>query len=251
MIKDFGAGFGLLLRGFRLVFSSPKRVLVGALPAVITVVLMIAGWTLLFTGIDTITGWLTGFADSWSETARNIVEIAVGISVVAVVLGLSVLLFTAITLMIGGPFYEYIAEEVEDELGGVPGTEQVGFWRGFVVGLRGTILLVGTSILFAVPLFLCGFIPVVGQTVVPVLGVCINAYLLGIELTGIPFTRRGRSFKQRRRILATRRAMVLGFAVPTYLLCLIPLAALVVIPAAMAGGTVLSHRLLNGDRATA
>ncbi|MFD9704090.1 EI24 domain-containing protein [Lentzea sp. NPDC059081] len=250
MIKDFGAGFGLLLRGFRLVFSSPKRVLVGALPAVITVVLMIVGWTLLATNIDSIADWLTGFADSWSDTAKNVVQVAVGISVIAAVLGLSVLLFTAITLMIGGPFYEYIAEEVEDELGGVPGTEQVGFWRGFVVGLRSTILLVGVSVLFAIPLFLCGFIPVVGQTVVPVLGVCINAYLLGIELTGIPFTRRGRTFKQRRQILATRRSMVLGFAVPTYLLCLIPLAALVVIPAAMAGGTVLAHRLLTGDRAT-
>ncbi|MGZ3143373.1 EI24 domain-containing protein [Lentzea chajnantorensis] len=249
MIKDFGAGFGLLLRGFRLVFSSPKRVLVGALPAVLTAVLMITGWTLLFTNIDSVAGWLTGFADSWSETSRSIVEVAVGISVVVAALGLSVLLFTAITLMIGGPFYEYIAEEVEDELGGVPEAEQVGFWRGFVVGLRGTLLLVGTSVLFAVPLFLGGFIPIVGQTLIPVLAVCINGYLLGIELTGIPFTRRGRTFKQRRKLLATRRSLVLGFAVPTYLLCLIPLAALVVIPAAMAGGTVLSHRLLSGEQA--
>ncbi|GAA3672820.1 EI24 domain-containing protein [Lentzea roselyniae] len=251
VIKDFGAGVALLLRGFRLVFSSPKRVLVGALPAVITAVLMITGWVLLLTHIDSISGWLTGFADSWSDTWRNVVEVAVGISVIAATLGLSVLLFTAITIMIGGPFYEYIAEEVEDELGGVPGTEQVGWWRGFLVGLRSTILLVGTSILFAIPLFFCGFIPVVGQTVVPVLAVCINGYLLGIELTGIPFTRRGKSFKQRRQVLATRRAMVLGFAVPAYLLCLVPLAAIVVLPAAMAGGTVLSHRLLTGDRSAA
>ncbi|MCP2249717.1 EI24 domain-containing protein [Lentzea aerocolonigenes] len=249
MIKDFGAGVSLLLRGFKLVFSSPKRVLIGALPAVITTVLMITGWTLLFLHIDSIAGWLTGFADSWNDTTQRVIEVAVGISVIAVVLGLSVLLFTAITIMIGGPFYEYIAEEVEDELGGVPEAEQVGWWRGFLVGLRSTILLVGMSILFAVPLFLCGFIPVVGQTVVPVLAVCVNGYLLGIELTGIPFTRRGRTFKQRRQILATRRAMVLGFAVPAYLLCLIPLAAMVVIPAAMAGGTVLSNRLLTGDRA--
>ena len=251
MIKDFGAGVGLLLRGFRLVFSSPKRVLMGALPAVITAVLMLTGWVVLFTNIDAVAGWLTGFADSWSDTWKSIVEVAVGISVIAAGLGLSVLLFTAITLMIGGPFYEYISEEVEDELGGVPDAEQIGWWRGFLVGLRGTLLLVGTSILFAIPLFLCGFIPIIGQTVVPVLAVLINGYLLGIELTGIPFTRRGKTFKQRRQLLATRRSMVLGFAVPTYLLCLIPLAAMIVIPAAMAGGTVLSNRLLTGDRTTA
>jgi len=251
VIKDFGAGAALLLRGFRLVFSSPRRVLVGALPAVITAVLMITGWVLLFVHIDAIADWLTGFTDSWSETWHKIAEVVVGISVIALTLGLSVLLFTAITLMIGGPFYEYIAEEVEDELGGVHEAEQVGWWRGFVVGLRGTVLLVGVSVLFAVPLFFCGFIPVVGQTAVPVLAALVNGYLLGIELTGIPFTRRGKSFKERRKLLATRRSMVLGFAVPAYLLCLIPLAALVVIPAAMAGGTVLAHRLLTAERAAA
>jgi CysZ protein len=251
VIKDFGAGVALLLRGFRLVFSSPKRVLLGALPAVITAVLMITGWVLLFLHIDSVAEWLTGFADSWSETWHKVVEVAVGISMIAATLGLSVLLFTAITLMIGGPFYEYIAEEVEDELGGVHEAEQVGWWRGFVVGLRSTILLVGISVLFAVPLFFCGFIPVVGQTVVPVLAVCVNGYLLGIELTGIPFTRRGKSFKERRKLLATRRSMVLGFAVPAYLLCLIPLAAMIVIPAAMAGGTVLAHRLLTAERSAA
>ena len=48
VIKDFGAGVALLLRGFKLVFSSPKRVLMGALPAVITAALMITGWVLLF-----------------------------------------------------------------------------------------------------------------------------------------------------------------------------------------------------------
>lgn len=249
MIKDFGSGVRLLFRGFSLVFSSPKRVLMGALPAVITAALMITGLALLFTNIDTIVDWLTGFADSWSETWRDVVDVLLGISIIALALGLNVILFTAITLMIGGPFYEYIAEEVEDELGGVPEAEQIGWWRGFLVGLRSTLLLVGASILFAIPLFFAGFIPLVGQTLVPVLAVCINGYLLGIELTGIPFTRRGRTFKQRRRILATRRSLVLGLSVPAYLLCLVPLAAIVVIPAAMAGGTVLSHRLLSGDRA--
>jgi hypothetical protein len=61
---------------------------VGALPAVITAALMITCWVLLFLRIDSIAGWLTGFTDSWSETGRDVVEVAVGISI-----------------MVSGPFY--------------------------------------------------------------------------------------------------------------------------------------------------
>lgn len=245
VLRDFGSGVGLLLQGFRLVFSSPRRVLVGAIPAVITALLMIGGLVLLVSNINDLVAWLTGFASDWSEALRTTVRIAIGVSIVVLLVGLSVLLFTAVSLIIGGPFYEYIAEQVEDELGGVPDAEQASWLRCAWVGARDAVLLVCIAVLCAIPLFAAGFIPVLGQTVVPVVAVCINGYLLGIELTAIPFTRRGRSLKERRRALATRRAMVLGFAVPTYLLCLIPLAALLVIPAAMAGGTVLSHRLLT------
>ncbi|TWP46543.1 hypothetical protein FKR81_35815 [Lentzea tibetensis] len=245
VLRDFGSGSRLLLRGFQLVFSSPRRVLVGMLPALLTAVLMIGGIVLLASNINELSAWATGFASDWSEGLRVAVQVAVGVSFVVAALGLSVLLFTAVSLIIGGPFYEYIAEQVEDELGGVPEAEQAGWWRCFVIGIRDAVLLIGLSLLFTIPLFFMGFIPFIGQTVIPVIAVSVNAYLLSIELTGVPFIRRGRSLKDRRRALASRRAVVLGFAVPTYLLCLIPLAALVVIPAAMAGGTVLAHRLLS------
>ena len=245
LLRDFSTGVGLLARGFGLIFSSPRRLLVGVLPALITAVLMLGGLALLAYTITDMASWATSFADSWSGSLRNSLQIAVGVSIIIFSFGISVLLFTAVSLIIGGPFYEYIAEQVEDELGGVPEAERATWWRCALVGARDAVLLVSISLLLAIPLFLAGFLPVVGQTVVPVIAVCVNGYLLGIELTAIPFTRRGKSLKVRRQVLRRRRALVLGFAVPAYLLCLIPLAALVVIPAAMAGGTVLAHRLLS------
>lgn len=245
VLRDFGSGVGLLMRGFRLVFSSPRRVLVGAVPALLTALLMTGGLVFLAYNVSDIAAWATGFASDWSPGLREALEWTIGIALVVLFVGLGVLLFTAVSLIIGGPFYEYIAEQVEDELGGVPEAEQAKWWRCALIGARDAVLLVGLAVLCAIPLFFAGFLPFIGQTVVPVIAVCVNGYLLGIELTAIPFTRRGRSLKQRRRALASRRAVVLGFAVPTYLLCLVPLAALVVIPAAMAGGTVLAHRLLT------
>ncbi|NUT96648.1 MAG: hypothetical protein HOY78_31955 [Saccharothrix sp.] len=247
MLRDFSTGVGLLAKGFGLVFRSPRLLLIGAIPAVITTVLLIGSVVALGVWIDDIAAWATPFADDWNESLRAVARFVAGASIIGAFLAVGLLLFSAITLVIGGPFYEHIAETIEDEhLGGVPDSQKVSWGRSAAVGIRDAVFLVGLAILCAIPLFAAGFIPVVGQTVVPVIAVCVNATLLGIELTGIPFTRRGLKLGVRRRVLRSRRAVTLGFAVPTYLLCLIPLAALVVFPAAMAGGTVLAHRLLTG-----
>lgn len=243
--RDFSAGVALLGRGFGLIFASRRRLILGVIPALITTVLMLGGLAAIAYTIGDITQWLTGFADGWSDGVRDALRIALGIVIVTLYLSLSVLLFTAITLIIGGPFYEAIAEEIEDELGGVPDAERVPGWRCALIGLRDGVLFVGLSVLIAIPLLLAGFLPLLGQTVVPAIAIAVGGYLLGIELTAIPFARRGRSLKERRRILSRRRSLVLGLSVPAYLLCLVPFAALLVIPAAMAGGTVLAHRLIT------
>ena len=247
VLRDFATGVGLLAKGFGIVFRSPRLLLIGAIPAVLSSALLIGSFVLLAFKVDELAAWVTPFADDWSESLRTVTRFAAGISMMGAYIAISLLAFTALTIVIGGPFYEHIAEKVEDELGGVPEAEQVSFWRSAANGIRDAVLLISLAILFAIPLFLAGFIPVVGQTVVPVIAVCVNAWLLGIELTGIPFTRRGKRLGERRAVLRRNRAMTLGFAVPTYLLCLIPLAAIVVMPAAMAGGTVLAHRLLTGQ----
>lgn len=247
VLRDFSTGVGLLAKGFGLVVRSPRLLLIGAIPALITTVLLIGSVIALGVWIDDIAAWATPFADDWNESLRTATRVVAGASIIGAFLAVGLLLFSAITLIIGGPFYEHIAETIEDEhLGGVPESQKVSWARAAGVGIRDAVFLVGLAILCAIPLLAAGFIPVVGQTVVPVIAVCVNATLLGIELTGIPFTRRGLKLDVRRRVLRSRRAVTLGFAVPTYLLCLIPLAALVVFPAAMAGGTVLAHRLLTG-----
>ncbi|MGM1063916.1 EI24 domain-containing protein [Saccharothrix sp. Mg75] len=246
VLRDFSTGVKVLGEGFGLVFRSPKLLLIGAIPALVTTALLIGGLIGLTTYVDDIAAWITPFADDWAETPRSVVRFAAGVGAVVAFVSVGLLLFTAITLVIGSPFYEYIAEKIEDDhLGGVPEAERVSWLTSAAIGVRDAVLLVGLAVLCAIPLFAAGFIPVVGQTVVPVIAVCVNATILAIELTAIPFTRRGLNLKVRRQVLRRRRAITLGYAVPVYLLCLIPLAALVVLPAATAGGTVLAHRLLH------
>ncbi len=114
--------------------------------------------------------------------------------------------------------------------------------------LRQSLALIAVSALGALPLFLAGFIPVVGQSVVPVVAAMFGGWLLAIELLGGPFERRGKlTIAERRAAMRTRRLHVWGFAAPTFALLAIPFVAILVFPAAAAGATLLARELLGSD----
>jgi CysZ protein len=82
---------------------------------------------------------------------------------------------------------------------------------------------------------------------VPVLGANVAGWFLALELTGTPFYRRGLRMRDRRVRLRTRRTLALGFGVAVFVCFLIPLGAVLIMPAAVAGGTLLAREVGFGD----
>ncbi|MGW4132415.1 EI24 domain-containing protein [Amycolatopsis japonica] len=248
-MRDFFKGIRMFGRGLGILARSPRLLLIGALPALLTTVLLIGGIVALAFWIDDLSLLITPFADDWSAGWRTTIRVAVGVAVFGAVLAIAMIGFTAITLAVGGPFYEHIAEKVEDDLGGVPGAVDLSGWRLLVMGLKDGLALVLCSLLFTIPLLIAGFIPVVGQTVVPVLLALVTAWFLALELIAVPFYRRGMGLKQRRLLLRRHRALALGLGLPVSLLCLIPFAALIVMPVGFVGGVLVAREVLADDMA--
>jgi CysZ protein len=240
-VSEFLSGVELFARGLGFWIRSTRLCVLGAIPALISAVLLAIGLGVLTAFAGDIAGWATPFADHWSDGWRGFFRTIVAIAVVGAGGLIGVFAFTALTLTIGEPFYERISAAVEDRYGGVPGAVELSFWRSLVDGLR----FLGLSILIGVPLFLAGFIPLIGQTVVPVVGAVVGGWLLAVELTGTPFERRGRSLAERRAALRRRRPLALGFGVCVFLCFLIPLGAVIVMPAAVSGATLLARRVLE------
>lgn len=238
-------GLGFLGRGVGIAFRNPKLLLLGAIPAILTTLLMLGGLIALATYAGDLATWLTPFADNWTEWLRKATRFIAGLAVVIAALAVSVVAFTAVTLVVGGPFYEHISETVEDNLGGVPEGERVGWARMLVLGLRDSILLVAISILINIPLMFAGFIPLLGQTLIPVLVACVGGWILALELAAVPFTRRGLNLRQRHHALRRHRGMVLGLGVPAYLLCAIPFVSIIAMPIAFIGATVMAREALS------
>ncbi|MGK5674838.1 EI24 domain-containing protein [Micromonospora sp. URMC 106] len=244
-VGRFLTGVGLLLRGLGLYVRSPGLMLLGVIPALISGALFVAAIATLAYFVDDLAALVTPFADDWSTTWRSLVRVVAGLACLGLGGLLAVVSFTAVTLVIGDPFYEKISERVEERLGGTPGAVDVPFWSSLRRSLADSVRLVGLSVLFGIPLFAAGFIPVVGQTVVPVIGAAVGGWLLAVELVGAPFYRRGMRLPDRRSILKADRPTTLGFGVAVFVCFLIPLGAVLVMPAAVAGATLLARRSLG------
>jgi CysZ protein len=219
--------------------------LLGLIPAVISAAVLVAGVVAMVYFVDDLAVWATPFADGWADSLRDATRALAVIAIAGVSIVLSILVFTALTLLIGQPFYEAISKRVEDQLGGVPNEINVSFWRTLPRSIFDSVRLILFGAIFGVAIFLIGLIPVAGQVAAPILGAMLGGWVLAVELTSVPFERRGLRLRDRRRALRSRRFTSLGFGVATFLCFLVPLGAVLVMPAAVAGATLLSRRLLG------
>jgi CysZ protein len=232
-VRYFGQGFGLLVR-------RPRLLLIGMLPAVLTTVVLLGAMIALIANVGHLAVLVTPFANGWPSGGRQFARLAAGVALVGVAVLLGVVGFTAVTLTIGGPFYERIAEQIEDDLGVTVEQLDLSWWKQFLAGVRDGIVLLLRSAIFTVPLFLAGFLPVVGQSVVPVLVALETGWFMALEVVAVPFYRRGIGLRRRTAMLRRRRMLAVGLGLPAALLCMIPLMAIVVMPAAFAGGVLVA-----------
>ncbi|HEY3686492.1 MAG TPA: EI24 domain-containing protein [Streptosporangiaceae bacterium] len=243
-MRDLLAGAGCLVSGVRWVARHPRQWLFGLLPALITLVLDVAVIVLLIVSASDLVTWATPFADTWGETWRTVSRVAAGVILVGAVLLLAVLVFTAVTLAIGAPFYDKLAERVDADLGGAASDDARPVWRQAVAAITEGVRVVVYAAVCGVVLFALGFVPVVGQTVVPVVGACVSGFFLTVELTAAAAERRGLTFRRRFAALRRKKMLAVGFGTPLFLLFLVPVVAVVLMPAAVAGATYLIRERL-------
>lgn len=247
MLREFWSGVTMLFRGFASWRTRPKLMALGLIPAAISFVLLAAALITFAAFLPTIVTWATPFAESWNDVLRDVIRFLLGLVAFGAASVLAVIIFTALTLAIGDPFYERISRGVETDLGGEIPDAAGGFWRGIVDGLQ----LVFFGVLAALLMFLLGLIPVVGSAVAAVLGFIITARLLARELTSRTFESRGVPLAARRQLLKQNRWRILGFGIVTQLCFLVPLGAVVAMPAAVAGATMLARDMLARPSAAA
>ncbi len=240
-MRNFFAGVRYFARGLGWVARRPRQWMFGLIPALIVLIVYAVGLTFLGIYLGDLVKAASPFADHWSSGMRDSTRVLMGVLMYAAAVMISIVTFTGVTLVVGEPFYENISGRVEESAGGLPPEADVPLWRQLVTGLGDAIIVGLITGLLAVLFFTLGFLPVVGQTVVPVVAGCVSGYFLTLELTSIALERRGLRRKQRFALLRRNRALAMGFGGAVFVVFLIPLGAVLAMPGAVAGGTLLAR----------
>lgn len=237
----FTHGAGFLFRGLKMWRQRPGLMLLGIVPALVVLVILLGLLVTVVLLADDLIDWATPFADDWSELWRGLLRVGLYVAVIIGSLFLSVVTFTGLTLAVGDPFYEKIWKETELMLGGVVPEKGVGWLRGARDGVGLVLLGIATTIL----VFVVGLVPVIGPVVGPVLGITIAGRLLAGELVSRALEARGMDRAAQKALLADHRSTMLGFGVSVQLCFLVPFGAVLMMPAAVVGSTMLAREVLD------
>jgi len=149
-------------------------------------------------------------------------------------------LFNVLANLIAAPFNGLLAEAIEVELGGRP--RPGGGWRGMLRDLGVTI---GSELrkalymlLRAVPLLVLLWVPGI-NVVASLLWLVLGAWMMAVAYGDYPMANHGLGFAAQRPLLAAQRWTTLGFGAAVMVALGIPLLNFLVIPAAVAGATVM------------
>lgn len=233
------SGAAYLRRGFALWRTRPGLMMFGAIPALVVLAGLVSGLVVLVLNLGDLVAGLTPFAEGLPDVARAVVRFLLGALLLYAGVMLATVSFTGLTLVVGDPFYERIWKETEKMLTGSVPDHDVSFW----VSLADTIRLIAIGLLTTVAVVLIGLLPILGAGAALMIGVVASGRLLAAELLGRPLAARGMDRAARGELLRSHRNPVLGFGAATQMLFLIPLGAVVAMPAAVVGATMLAHDL--------
>ncbi|CAM5398067.1 EI24 domain-containing protein [Streptomyces aurantiogriseus] len=250
-MHDLGAGFKYLMEGQRWVARHGRQYGFGLVPGLITLVLYVGALVALAVWGGDFVAWSTPFADDWSSPWGGLFRGFLTVVLFALGLLLSVVTFTAVTLLIGQPFYENLSEKVDRDVSpdGTAPESGLPLWRELWISARDSLRIVVRALLWGVLLFALGFVPFLGQTVVPVIGFFVTGFFLTEELTAVALQRRNVDLRTRLTLLRARKTLVWGFGTPLGLAFLVPFVAVFLMPGAVAGATLMARELLGEESA--
>jgi CysZ protein len=226
-LRRAAAGAWHVAAGFAFLLRRPRLWALAALPCLVAMALFSLGafaGLLLVPRVEAVVLPPPGRLPEWiALPASVLLWIATA--------GAGAFLGFGLALVLAAPLLDQLSRRVEASARGMAGDASPGLVFELTESLRGSLYF-----LVAAPgLFVLGFIPLVG----PFLSLVWGARAVAMQMTDPALSRRGMSFRDKRRWHRQWRAETLGFGLAGMLGFVVPLANLLLGPALVTGGTLL------------
>lgn len=245
VVKGFWSGFSYPLKGARFVFlDHPGLVRIWIWPIAATLAVFFLLGLAVFMWHDDLLAlvWSEPTGDGAWARVQMVLRPVAQVILFAVLALIALFLVIPISSILSGPFNGMLAEEVERIHKGL---EPVPWsFQSFLDDLWLTARLEATKLLIYAPLMaglflLSLLLPIVGQMIYVVFGALFAITYNAVDYTDWPLARRGKGVVERMLVLRRRFLPLMGLGAAVWLILFVPLLCLLVIPAGVAGGTLL------------
>ena len=230
------SGFEFFLSGFKLITKPGLRTFV-LVPLLINLLLFAGAFYALYLQLN---GWMT-LLMSYVPNFLSWLDYVLWPLLLVCILFIFSYLFTTIANLISAPFNGLLAEKVELLLTGQPVNDD-GLMQVLKDVPRALKRELDKMIYFipkAIGCLILFLIPVVGQTVAPVLWFLLSCWMMAIQYVDYGFDNHKVGFSTMRDTLKTKRLSNLSFGCVATLLSAIPIVNLIVMPVGVCGGTAM------------
>lgn len=230
------SGFQYLVQGCRLITRPGIKRFV-LLPLLANILLLGGSFWWLYQQLE---NWLPSILNKVPDWMQWLSYILWPLAVISVLLVFTYL-FSTIANFIAAPFNGLLAEKLEADLTGTsaPDTGVKELVKDVPRILKRELVKLLYYIPRALVLLLLYFIPVIGQTVAPVLWFIFSAWMLSIQYCDYPFDNHKVSFPTMRSALRQNKMNNLQFGALVSILTMIPIVNLVIMPIAVCAATAM------------
>ncbi|MEQ8859433.1 MAG: sulfate transporter CysZ [Pseudomonadales bacterium] len=212
------------------------------LPALVSLAVIALGLWATFGYIDTLTAWLTAQLPGWLEFLGAIV--APLLYLLGVLVG--AWLFGFLAVVIASPFLGDLSVAVERAEFGDGPAQPPSVWTGAAAAVGRELRKLAYYLPRLLLVFVLTLIPLL-NAVAPFLWFAFGAWTLAVQFCDYPNENRGRPFRDTVSLLQQHRIAALGYGACATLALAVPLLNFLLIPVAVAGGTLLWRRLEAGS----
>lgn len=225
-------GVDCFFEGFTLVRKPGLRQYV-IIPAVINMVVLVL---MVAASVSQFDGWVSGMI-AWLPSWLSFLSWFIWLLAVVVVMFALFYLFTIVANIVAAPFNALLSIKVEEHLTGKQNESSVSLWMIMPRAIWREI----SKLLYLLPrllgLLLLSIIPVINAAA-PILWILFGAWMMTVQYTDYAADNNEISFTDLRKRLAKKRMQSISFGLPAYMLLAIPVINLIILPVAVAGGTV-------------
>ncbi|KMW72861.1 sulfate transporter [Photorhabdus luminescens subsp. luminescens] len=230
------SGFQYLMQGCKLITRPGIKRFV-LLPLLANILFLGGSFWWLYQKLENWIHWIVSKTPDWMQWLSYILWPLAVISVLLIF----TYFFSTIANFIAAPFNGLLAEKLEADLTGTPApdTGVIALFKDVPRVLKRELAKLCYYIPRALVLLLLYFIPVIGQTVAPVLWFIFSAWMLSIQYCDYPFDNHKVSFPTMRNALRQNKIINLQFGATVSILTMIPIVNLVIMPIAVCAATAM------------